>query len=247
MKKKILVLQFRPEDLASDNEFEEAILKFGNLKNDEVHRIRLERGNMPEINLDDYCGVIACGGPHNVSDPIEKQSESQIKSEKKYSEIIKKVIEEDMLFLSICYIGVLNKICGGNVSKEKYSEDPSVVEIALTEEGKNDKITKGIPDEFRAIVAHKEACQNVGENTVILAKSETCPFELMRTKNNIYACQFHPDLDVAGLEFRLNIYKNYGYCSPDEVDEIVGGMKGENVSNALKILTNFIEFCREIE
>jgi hypothetical protein len=42
MKKKILILQFRPEEDASNNEFEEVILKICNLNIDDVHRIRLE-------------------------------------------------------------------------------------------------------------------------------------------------------------------------------------------------------------
>ncbi len=247
MNKKILVLQFRSEDLASDNEFEDVILGIGGLKENEVHRVRLEHGEMSEINLDDYNGVIACGGPYDSSKPAKEKSESQIKSEEKFSEIIKEVIEKDKLFLSICFIGLVNKICDGKVSKEKYSEDPAVVDVILTEEGKEDKITNGISDKFRAIVAHKEAWQNAGEGVTVLAESEGCPFELMRVKNNVYACQFHPDLDVGGLEFRLNIYKNFGYCDPDEIEEIIGGMRGEDVSESLKILTNFVGFCREVE
>jgi GMP synthase (glutamine-hydrolysing) len=51
--KKLLLLQFRPEDEASDNEFE-AFKKFLKLENDEIRRIRLENGEMPEIDLNDY-------------------------------------------------------------------------------------------------------------------------------------------------------------------------------------------------
>lgn len=95
MNKKILVLQFRPEDEASNNEFEDVILGIGGLKESEVHRVRLEHGEMPEINLDDYSGIISCGGPYDVSKSTEEKSESQIKSEKKFTEIIEEVIEKD--------------------------------------------------------------------------------------------------------------------------------------------------------
>jgi len=247
MNKKILVLQFRPEDRASDQEFEEVVLNLSGLREDEVERVKLEKGEMPEINLDDYAGVLSLGGPYDASKPLKEQDENQIKSEKAYSKLLREIIQKDKLFLAVCYIGVWNKVCGGVVSKEKYSEDPGVVDITLTQEGENDKITKGIPKTFKAIVAHKEATQNLGEDTVVLAKSDTCPFELMRTKNNVYAVQFHPDLDEKGLEFRLNIYKNYGYCSPDEVDEIVGRVKGQDVSDSQKILTNFVDICRSGE
>lgn len=245
MEKKILVLQFRPEDKASDNEFEEVILKIGNLNENQVHRVRLENGDMPDINLDNYAGVISCGWPYDSSKPIKDQTDNQIKSEKVYTKLLKEIIEKDKLFFWICYIGVLNKVCWWVVWKEKYSEDPWIVDIKLTEEWRKDKISNGIPDTFRAIVAHKEACQKVAENTIVLAKSDTCPFELLRTKNNIYAAQFHPDLDVEGLKFRLNIYKNYWYCSPDEVKDIVWKMEWEDVSYSLKVFSNFVDICKE--
>jgi hypothetical protein len=55
--------------------------------------------------------VIGCGGPYDTSKPIEEQTNSQIKSEREYSILLKKVLEKDMLFFGICYIGVLNRIC----------------------------------------------------------------------------------------------------------------------------------------
>ena len=56
--KKFLILQLRPENEASDSEFE-AILRFGGLSYEEVHRIRVEQGNVEDINLDNYAAIIA--------------------------------------------------------------------------------------------------------------------------------------------------------------------------------------------
>ena len=52
MTKPFLLLQSRPEAEASDDEYQ-AFLKFGGLEADQLVRLRLERGDEPEVNLDD--------------------------------------------------------------------------------------------------------------------------------------------------------------------------------------------------
>ena len=65
--KPFLLLQLRPIDLASDNEFL-SFLQYGGLKTHEVHRIRMEKEGIPALDLHDYSGIILGGGPSNVSD-----------------------------------------------------------------------------------------------------------------------------------------------------------------------------------
>jgi len=65
--KQFLILQLRPIDLASDNEFS-AFLRYGGLTEHDVHRVRMENEGIPKIDLEDYSGVILGGGPSNVSD-----------------------------------------------------------------------------------------------------------------------------------------------------------------------------------
>ena len=102
MSKPFLLLQIRPEDKAADGEYE-AILKFGHLAVDDVVRIRLDRTDMPEFNLDDYAAVIVGGGPWNPGDPIEKQSEAQKRTEPRLFSFINRIIEQDKPCLGICY------------------------------------------------------------------------------------------------------------------------------------------------
>ena len=72
--KPFLILQLRPEDEASDNEFS-AFLKYGGLTEKEVHRIRMEKESIPNIDLNEYSGIILGGGPSNVSDKVEIKKE----------------------------------------------------------------------------------------------------------------------------------------------------------------------------
>ena len=55
-----LILQLRPEDETSDNEYE-AFLKYGQLEAGNTQRIRIEKGGIPPLDLDDYSAVIVGG------------------------------------------------------------------------------------------------------------------------------------------------------------------------------------------
>ena len=40
-------------------------------------------------------------------------------------------------------------------------------------------------------------------HAVVLASSATCPVQAFRVGRNLYATQFHPELDLAGLDTRI--------------------------------------------
>jgi len=239
--KPFLILQLRPEDAASDNEFE-AFLKFGGLAEHDAHRVRMEGGYIPPVQLEKYSGVLVGGGPFNVSDGDEKKSEEQKRAEAALRALLGEIVEKDIPYLGACYgLGILSLHCGGVVSKEQHAEDVGGVTIALTEEGMKDPLLEGLPKEFRAFVGHKEACQGVPEGAVLLASSEGCPTQMIRVKNNIYATQFHPELDAEGINVRINVYKHAGYFPPEDAEKLREQMLKEDVNVPMKILKRFVE------
>ncbi len=238
--KEFLILQVRPEDKASDGEYK-AFLKSGGLKEKEAKRMRIEKGFTEEINLDDYSGVILGGGPYNSSDKIEKQSEDQKKAEKGLFELMDQVVEKDFPFLGACYgVGILGTHQKCNISKEKYGEEVGAVEITLTDAGKKDDLLKNVPETFSAFVGHKEACQSLSPQATLLASSPTCPIEMFKIKNNIYATQFHPELDVEGIVERIHIYKDYGYFKPEEMNSLIEKVSETKIIHPATVLKNFV-------
>ena len=239
--KKFLILQLRPDKIA-DTEFE-AFLHFGKLTLEEVHRIRMEIAGIPEdINLDDYSGVIVGGGPSNVSDSEEKKSEEQKRFEDDLYKLLDEIVQKDIPFLGVCYgVGILSSHQGACVSKENYGEDVGAVTVKINEEGKKDDLLKDLPEEFRAFVGHKEACQGVPENGVLLVSSDTCPVQMYRIKNNIYATQFHPEMDTEEIINRINVYKYVGYFPPEDAQKLIDKANKENVTMPQEILRRFVE------
>lgn len=238
--KPFLILQLRPIDLASNNEYE-AFLKYGGLSKNQARRVRMEKEGVPDIDLDKYSGIILGGGPSNVSDDEKFKQDYQKRFEIQLNNLFDRVLKHDFPFLGVCYgIGALNKFKGGKVSKEKYSEAVGTVEVELTTDGLKDDLLKGLPNKFRAYCGHKEACQTLPIDALLLARSNDCPNQMIKFKNNIYATQFHTELDEEGILLRIDVYKNHGYFSPDDAKYLISKSKEYDVNVPDKILHRFI-------
>lgn len=243
--KPFLILQLRPIDIAADDEFN-AFLKYGGLKPDEVHRVRMEKESVPAINFSDYSGIIIGGGPSNVSDDEEKKVDFQKRFEAELDELLQRAFAIDYPVFGNCYgLGAIFKSYGGKVSKEKYSESVGSVKIEITEDGRNDVLLVNLPTRFMAFGGHKEACQYLPEGVTLLASSANCPIQMIRIGKNIYATQFHTELDVDGICLRIDIYKNHGYFSANEADLLKKKVTKSKVSMPFKILAEFIQKYRQ--
>lgn len=239
--KPFLILQLRPIDEAADNEFS-AILKYGRLNSNNVHRVRMEKEGIPSIALGSYSGIILSGGPSNVSDEDHVKPTYQKQFEAELHKLLIKIFETDFPFMGICYgIGSLVAYRGGTVSKANYSESVGAVEIELTENGITDELLQNIPSKFTAYVGHKEACQKLPSDATLLATSNECPFQMIRFKNNIFATQFHTELDAEGIELRIMIYKEHGYFSPEDAGKLIKAARQREVTIPKRILRNFID------
>jgi GMP synthase (glutamine-hydrolysing) len=243
--KKILILQLRPDRIA-DTEYT-SFLKWGQIDEKSVHRIRMEENGIPkDVDPGNYAAVIVGGGPSNVSDDDAKKCDKQKKFEKDLFRILDTVVENDIPFLGACYgIGILSCHQGACVSKEKYGEGVGAVTVRINDDGRDDELLKDLPREFRAFVGHKEACQAVPQNATLLAGSDTCPVQMYRIKNNIYATQFHPEMDREEVINRINVYKFAGYFPPEDADKLIAVAEAENVTVPQEILKRFVDkYCR---
>lgn len=239
--KPFLILQLRPEAAASDDEFA-AILRKSGLTEADVERIELNKARLPErFSLDDYAGVIVGGGPGCVSDAPEDKSPEEAQIEEEILKIMPEITARDFPFLGCCYgIGVLGHHLGKVVSKEQYGEDVGTADCRLTDVGRADPILDGFAERFEAFVGHKEAVQRLPEGCVHLVESPTCPYQMIRFGENVYATQFHPEADSDGFIVRIGIYKDRGYFAPSEAQGLIDMCLAADVTEPEKILKNFV-------
>ena len=94
---------------------------------------------------------------------------------------------------------------------------------------------------FDAFGGHKEGASSLPSHVVCLASSASCPVQAFRVGNNVYATQFHPELDIDGIFMRIDVYKNHGYFAPETAESLKSDARQQNIEYPPAILRRFIE------
>lgn len=240
----ILILQLRPEDTTADSEYA-CMLKYGELKAGDTHRIRIENNGIPdELNIDDYAGIIVGGSPFDISTPTEQKSAIQNKIEGDFERLLERVVGEDVPFLGACSgNGLLGNYLGTPITR-KYGEAVGCTTLDITREGSKDKLLQGFPDRIEVLLGHKEAADYTPEGATLLITGNNCPVQMFRVGDNVYATQFHPEGDAEEFALRIDIYANHGYFEPHEADELKRRCS-RSTPYAQEILRRFVRLCRE--
>ena len=238
--KPFLLLAVRADDAAADNEYE-SFLACAGLRERDLRRYRLEQRPLGDVQLRDWSGIFLGGGPFTASDPEESKSPVQRRVEADLRGVLEKVISADFPFLGACYgIGTLGSHQGAVVDR-RYAEPIGAVPVTLTGDGRQDPLLAGLPATFDAFVGHKEAISRLPRHAVLLATSPACPVQAFRIGSAVYATQFHPELNVAGLCTRIEVYKHAGYFEPAQAGELKAQAHRSNVTHPPAILRRFAQ------
>ena len=238
--KPFVLLATRAEDVPADEEYA-LFLRYTGLDERDLRRVRLEADAMPEFDLDELSGIFVGGGPFNASDPPEKKSAVQHRVEAEFAALLDRVVARDFPFLGACYgVGTVGAFLGATIDRT-YGEPISVVPVSLTEDGASDPLLEGMPSTFEAFVGHKEAISALPENAVLLASSPACPVQMFRVGQNVYATQFHPELDVEGITTRIHAYASHGYFAAHELQLTLDAVRRAPVSHPSRMLRTFVE------
>ena len=238
--KPFLFLGIRAQDVAADDEYA-AVLRCGGLDEHDLRRVRLEREELGPVDLAEWSGIVIGGGPWNVSDPEDAKPPAQRRGERRLRALARQVVAADFPFLGACYgVGTLGQLPGGLVDR-RFSEPIGAVTVSLTDEGAADPLLGELPREFDAFLGHKEAVSRLPYGAVLLADSTSCPVQAFRVGSNVYATQFHPELDVDSLLMRIETYRDFGYFEPEEFDELLSLARAAVVTEPPRILAGFVE------
>ncbi|HET7243193.1 MAG TPA: glutamine amidotransferase [Streptosporangiaceae bacterium] len=236
--KPFLLLAVRADDAAADNEYE-SFLACAGLHERDLRRYRLEERPLGGVDLQHWSGIFLGGGPFTASDPEGSKSPVQRRVEADLRGVLEKVISADFPFLGACYgIGTLGRHQGAGVDR-RYAEPIGAVPVTLTRDGRQDPLLRGLPATFDAFVGHKEAISQLPHHAVLLASSPACPVQAFRIGSAVYATQFHPELDAAGLCTRIEVYKHAGYFEPAQASELKARAHRSNVIHPPAILRRF--------
>jgi GMP synthase (glutamine-hydrolysing) len=233
-----LLLATRAEDAAADEEYE-SFLRYGALRPEQLERRRLERGPLGDVDLDAYSGLILGGSPFTVSD--DEKSGVQVRVEAELQALAENALERDFPFLGACFgIGIIGSVVGATVDG-RYAEPVSAPVITVNDAGCADPLFEVMPPTFKAFVGHKEAVHSLPDDAVVLASSDGCPVQAFRVGRNVYATQFHPELDVQGIHTRIDAYKDFGYFPPEEGDSLKAMATASGVEFPGRLVRRFVE------
>lgn len=241
-----LLLSIRDEEEAADDEFR-AMRRFAGLDGSQLHRIRLTERPLGDVDLRDLSGIILGGGPYNVSDDDAAKTSTQRRVEAELARLLDRVIGDDFPFLGCCYgIGTVGAAVGAVIDRE-HTEPVGPITVTLTEQGRRDPVFTDLPDVFDAYGGHKEAAASLPAGVAHLATSPACPVQAFRVGANVYATQFHPELDLDGLCTRIDVYKNHGYFAPETAEALKETARQHTVTAPMTILRRFAQrYTRQV-
>jgi GMP synthase (glutamine-hydrolysing) len=235
-----LLLSIRAETAAAENEYE-SFLRFSGLDEAQLPVVNLVAEELSPVDLDAWSGIVLGGGPWNASDPETTKTPAQRRSERSITALLDDVVAADFPFLGACYgIGTLGIHQGGLVDRS-YPEAVGPLAVELTPEGLEDPVFAGIPTAFAAYGGHKEALATMPATATRLATSADCPVQAFRVGANVYATQFHPELDLLGVCTRIEVYKDAGYFDPSRAETLKERSRAVEVTHPMTVLANFVE------
>lgn len=108
-------------------------------------------------------------------------------------QLIREVVDAGIPYLGICLGGqLLASALGSKVVSNRW-EELGILQVALTVEGKKDRLFNGIAEKFITFQWHHDSF-DLPEGSVLLAGSELCPHQAFRIGTAAWGLQFHPEV-----------------------------------------------------
>ncbi len=236
-----LLVSTRPEDEAAEAEYR-CYLRASGLPGEELEQVRLDMQDLPDVEVQAFSGIIVAGSPYGTTTPEDRKPPTQRHIEGELARLLDEITASAIPCLTTGYGTEVATVLRGGVVTTRWAEDPSVVEILLTAEGRHDPLLADFPDSFYTYVGHHEAVETTPPGAVVLARSLTCPVQMMRLGPTFYATQFNPELDSDAIRSRLSTFEDAGYSGTDDVESLVLiGRGGSGTHRAGIIVRRFVE------
>lgn len=121
---------------------------------------------------------------------------------------LREIVERGIpLFCSCWGHEALAVALGGRVHYDDNGYELGILDVELSEAGKEDPLFGQLPTSFKAPLGHSEQVAELPPNAIVLASTQRCPVQAFRLKDKpVYSCQFHPELSSDRLWERVDAY-----------------------------------------
>ncbi|CAF2514323.1 unnamed protein product [Rotaria sp. Silwood2] len=168
-----------------------------------------------------YKAIIISGSPGSVNDPNPVYYDAQL-------------FNCGLPILGICYgLQMLNKERGGTVVRQAVREDGQFqVELDIT----CSPLFKHMNKLENVLLTHGDSIEKIGENLVVIGKSESFIVACADQEKPIYGLQFHPEVDLTdnGMQIFKNFLFDIAHCQPTFT-------MGSRIEEAFSSIRSFIK------
>jgi len=137
--------------------------------------------------------LIVMGGPQS---PLQLEESPYLKNEIK---LIQQAISDSKMVLGFCLGAQLIAEALGAKTEHSPEKEIGVFPVTLTAEGMQDPILEGFPKNFPVIHWHNDMPGETS-HSVLLAKSEGCPKQILRYGPLVYGFQCHLEITKDGIQ-----------------------------------------------
>lgn len=226
---KILLLQFRPDPVIAEHEFD-LVLKYSGWLSSDFVLVDTTREPLTVDLLDDADALILGGSGDYL---ISRGDIPEILDAAKI--VLHEARRRGIPTLGICFGGqVLTHVFGGRVEKDEDRAEVGTFPIAMSEDGKDDELFSYLPDTFDAQLGHKDHFTALPDGAVHLASSERSPNQAWKFPDApVYALTFHPELDVEGTLYRVGYYADEYHVTPEAIASLREKLRESPEANEL--------------
>jgi len=156
----------------------------------------------------DVDAVILSGGPSSVYDDNAPRND----------EFLDMLLERNIPTLGICYgMHLLAHHMGGKISRGNKEYGISSINVS------DDALFEGLDKRQKVWMSHGDSLEGVPENFSIIASSQRAPAALKHDDKNIYALQFHPEVNHTenGLVILENFIKMFDVERDWNMDDFI--------------------------
>lgn len=234
--KKITLLQFRHDPKILKHEYE-CFRKKLNLQKNELVAVNAIDDNWQKADLLKSEGVILGGsGEYLISDGDIPDTVQRV------GDFLNEAIEVDRPVLGICFGSqIMCKVLGGEIEKDEARQETGAFLIDNYDSSKKCPIFRDLPENFLAMLGHKDHLSKLPERAIGLGKSEKSPNQAFTLKGKrMYGILFHPELEAEDMIFRMRVYAEVYKVKEKELKERFEALQVDT-SQATSTLNLFLE------
>jgi len=211
--KSILLIQFRSDEtLLHERECFNRYFRKGDIELGFLDILKDDFDfSSPKKILKNYQAIILGGSSEFYFSGNKKENEEIFRGMlRRISSLVKYVLEKDLPTLGVCFgHQILGYFLGEKVVNDPGQAETGSFSVSLTKEGKESPIFCGLPQNFVAQFGHRDSLKGLPKGAKLLAKSKRCKVAAFSYKRNIYGVQFHPELTLKDVKFRLSLHPEY--------------------------------------